>query len=168
MKHFKRLLICLLIVATLFALASCDDKPQNRTLPNGTVPNLGDNEAAVIINNGNDDYEVYVVDLTTVMPTVDSIFCNTVLSQLNSNQGLVLDWTKGEFGMYINAIGGLTPDAANNEYVEIFTSNPDYQGTWAGVTTIEAGNLTLKSAAVGVSAMQVAAGDVIYFELASY
>ena len=168
MKRINRILICLLLVAlTLCVLASCDDKPQPKTLED-VIPELGEHEAAVIIKNGENDYEVYVVKLIGGDYVYSSSFCVTVLAYLRDTKGLVVDMTESEYGMFINAIGGITPDAANHEYVEVFTSNPEYQGTWAGVTTIEAGDITLKSASVGVSSMQVGFGDVVYFELASY
>ena len=168
MKRIHRILICILLVAlTLCVFASCDDKPQPKTLSD-VIPELNEHEVAVVIKDGEGDYEVYVVDFSLGDYMFSSSFCVSVLAYLEYKEGLVIDWTESEYGMYINAIGGLVPDASKNEYVEIFTSNPDYQGTWAGVTTIEAGDITLKSASVGVSAMQVGFGDVVYFELASY
>ena len=167
MKRINRIVICILLVAfTLCVLASCVDKPQTKTLDD-VIPELGEHEVAVIIKNGDGDYETYVVDRYSGDYVYSSSFCVTILAYLRG-KGLHLDWTESEYGMYINAIGGITPDASKNEYIEIFTSNPDYQGTWAGVTTYKAGNVTLKSASVGVSALNVADGDVVYFELASY
>ena len=168
MTRICKILICVLLVAlTLCAFASCDDKPQPKTLTD-VIPELNEHEVAVVIKNSDSDYEVFVVDLTKDVPTASSALCQTLLVYLKDNKGLVLDWSSSDYGMYINAIGGITPDASKNEYVEVYTSNPDYQGTWAGVTTIEAGDITLKSASVGVSSLQVSFGDVIYFELASY
>ena len=168
MKRIYRILICiLLVVATLLALTSCDDKPQPKTLAD-VIPELHEHEVAVIIKNGEGEYEVYVVDLVEEMGTTISSLCSVLLSHLQTTEDLYIDWSLSEYGRFINAIGGITPDASKNEYVEVFTSNPNYQGTWAGVTTIEAGDITLKSASVGVSILQVRFGDVVYFELATY
>ena len=168
MKRIYKIVISIVLVAlTLCALASCVDKPQAKTLSD-VVPELNEHEMAVIIKNGESDYEVYVVDISVDLASYSSTSCVAVLTYLKENKGLVLDWTESEYGMYINAIGGITPDASKHEYVEIFTSNPNYQGTWAGVTTYEAGNVTLKSASVGVSDLQYGYGDVIYFEIATY
>lgn len=168
MKRIYRILICILLVAlTLCAFASCDDKPQPKTLAD-VIPELNEHEVAVIIKNGEGEYEVYVVDLVEDMGATSSSLCSILLIHLQNTEELYVDWTLTEYGKFINAIGGITPDASKNEYVEVFTTNPNYQGTWAGVTTIEAGDITLKSASVGVSILQVRFGDVVYFELASY
>ncbi|MCH5159508.1 MAG: hypothetical protein J1F66_01490 [Clostridiales bacterium] len=168
MKRFNKTLICILLVALMLCvLASCDDKPQPKTLSD-VIPELGEHEVAVIIQNGEGDYAVYVVDLVEDMDATSSSLCSVLLTYLQNNKELYIDWSLSEYGRFINAIGGITPDTSKNEYVEVFTSNPDYQGTWAGVSTIEAGDITLKSASVGVSIMHVRFGDVIYFELSSY
>lgn len=162
MKKIKKLLVFILIAVSLLALASCDDKPQPKQLAD-VLPELDENQMAVIICNGEGDYDVYIFNPAAQIKTVED-----VLAALKRSGRLNLDWTDSTYGKYINSIGKLTPDASKNEYIEVFTSNPDYQGTWAGVTTIEAGDVTLKSASVGVSELKVAAGDVIYFELATY
>ena len=173
-KNMKRnirkltiLLICLLLVAlTLCVLASCVDKPQAKHLTDLELPTLKSNQAAVIIKNGKNDYTSYVVNLDKVGEA--DLTAEDVLAYLQDNGELKLDWADSTYGKYINAIGGITPDASKNEYVTVLTSNGNFQGTWAGVDEIKVGDVTLKSAAVGVSELGVAGGDVIYFELASY
>ena len=167
MKRINRVLIIVLLVAfTLCALVSCDDKPQAKQLTDLTLPTLKDGQAAVIIKNGDNDYTSYTVTIDKVGE--GDVVAEDVLTYLVEQAGLVIDWADSTYGKYINAIGGITLDASKNQYIEVFTSNTDYQGTWAGVTTVEAGDVTLKSASVGVSELGVANGDVIYFELASY
>ena len=166
MKSLKKILIFILLVVAIFALASCDDKPQAKQLTDLTLPKLNDNQAAVIIKNGDSDYVSYTVNLTKV--SEGDVTVEDVLAYLKDEAGLTLDWTDSTYGKYINAIGGLTPNASNNEYIEVFTSNSAFQGTWAGVAEIKADGTTLKSASVGVSELVVAAGDVIYFEIATF
>ena len=165
MKRLNKILILILLVVTVFALASCDDKPQPKQLPD-VVPELEANQMAVIIKNGEGDYEVYTVTLGA--NGVEAETCEDVLAYLKDNQQLSLTWSDSDYGKFVSAIGGINPNASN-EYVQVFTSNADYQGTWAGVTVYEINeNLALKDASVGVSYLGVAAGDIVYFELGSF
>ena len=169
MKRINKLLICILLVflvVAIFALTSCDDKPKAKQLTDLTLPELNDHQIAIVIKNGNSDYTSYTVNLDTV--GIKEATCADVLEYMSKHRYISLTWQDSTYGKYIEAIGGINPDSSKNEYVEIFTSNPDFQGTWADVTTITAGDVTLKSAAVGVSELGVKAGDVVYFELASY
>ena len=168
MKTAKKLLICIfLAVATLLVFASCVDKPQAKQLTDLTLPTLRGNQAAVIIKNGDNDYTSYTVNIAKV-GSGDNLTAEDVLVYLKDEAELTLDWTDSDFGKFINAIGGITPNANNREYVAVFTSNPKYQGTWAGVDTYEVGNVSLVAANYGVSELGVVAGDIVYFELASY
>ena len=168
MKHIHKILICVLLVAlTLCAFASCDDKPQAKHLTDLQLPQLKDNQIAVIIKNGDGDYTGYTVNLDKVSAQ-EKITAEDVLAYLKEVSDLALDWTDSSYGKYINSIGGITPDASKNEYVTVLTSNTEFQGAWAGVDELKVGDVTLKSASVGVTELGVAQGDVIYFELASY
>ena len=166
MKNVKKLLLCLLlVVATLVALVSCDDKPQPKQLTDLTLPTLKSTQVAVIIKNGENDYTSYTVSLNKI--EADKVTCEDVLAYLEDEADLTLDWYDSSFGKTINGIGGISA-TESNQYVEVFTSNAEYQGTWAGVDKYEVGEVTLVAANYGVSGLGVAAGDVIYFELASF
>ena len=156
----------MLVTITLCALASCVDKPQAKYLTDLELPTLKANQAAVIIKNGENDYTSYVVSLNKIGEA--DLTAEDVLAYLKDKGELTLDWADSSYGKYINAIGGITPDASKNEYITVLTSNGNFQGTWAGVDEIKVGDVTLKSASVGVSELGVADGDVVYFELASY
>lgn len=166
MKHVKKTLLCiLLVVAMLLALGACDDKPQTKQLTDLKLPTLKSNQMAVIIKNGDTDYTCYTVNLLKVgkeQPT-----CEDVLYYLHENADLVIDWSDSAFGKYLNGIGGISVKESN-QYVEVFTSNVKYQGTWANVDKYEVGDVTLVAANYGVSDLGVAQGDVVYFELASF
>ena len=167
MKRINKILICILLVAlALCAFVSCDDKPQAKQLTDLQLPKLKDNQIAVIIKNGEADYTSYTVTLDKV--GAGELTAEDVLAYLKDEAELTFDWADSTYGKYINAIGGITPDATKNEYVTVLTSNTAFQGTWAGVDELKVGEVTLKSASVGVSELGVAAGDVVYFELASF
>ena len=165
MKRIYRLLICLMLLVAVFALSSCDDKPQAKQLTDLSLPNLKANQMAVIIKNGDKNYTSYTVVLGE--SGVNAQTCEDVLEYLKDEAGLLLGWDDSGYGKFISAIGGINPNPSC-EYVEVFTSNADFQGTWAGVEIREADGVTLMSAAVGVSELLVAAGDVVYFELGSF
>ena len=165
MKRIKRLLILILLVVSIFVLVSCDDKPQAVQLTDLTLPKLGRNEMAVIIKNGDNDYTSYTVSLGKVGS--GELTCEQVLVYLNENADLALGWADSGFGKFVNSIGGINSDPSH-EYVQVFTSNSNFQGTWAGVETRQAGEVTLASSSVGVTELGVAAGDVVYFELGSF
>ena len=166
MKNVKRCLLCvLLIIATLFALTACDDKPQVKQLNKLSIPTLNDNEVAVIIRKSDDDFTCYTVNLARVGK--DQPTCEDVLVYLRDNANLTIDWYDSSFGKTINGIGGISA-TESNQYVEVFTSNAEYQGTWAGVDKYEVDGVALVAANYGVSSLGVAQGDVVYFEIATF
>lgn len=165
MKNIKKLLVFILIAVSLFALTACDDKPQAKQLTDLTLPKLKDNQMAVIIKNGDNDYTSYTVTLGK--GGVEAKTAEDVIEYLKENSNLSLTWKDDTYGKFLTAIGGITVDPSH-EYVQIFTSNPNFYGNWAGVETRIAGDVTLKSASKGVTELGVVAGDVVYFELSSF
>lgn len=169
MKNTKRLLTWILVavlVVSAIALVACVEKPEPTQLTELTLPQLKDNQMAVIIKNGNDDYTSYVVTLGD--RGIQATTAEDVLNYLQQQVDLFVDWQDGVFGKFLNAVGSITPDANKGEYVAVLTSNPDFYGSWAGVDRYIVGDVTLVSSEVGVTDLQVTAGDVIYFELATY
>ena len=164
MKNIKKLLVFILIAVSLFALTACDNPPQIKQLTELTLPELGNNQMAVIVKNGDSDYTSYTVTLTD--GGINTNVCEDVLEYLRVKSGLTLIWQDSTYGKFITAIGGIT--AEGNSYVEVFTSNVQYQGTWAGVDKYEVEGVSLVAASVGVTDLKVAAGDVVYFELGSF
>lgn len=162
----KRLLTWILAVVLLIAslaLVACVDKPQAKQLTELALPQLGDNQMAVIIKNGDKDYTSYTVTLTDDMQTGED-----VLNYLADKADLQIDWQDSEYGKFINGIGGAKPSAGTSEFVNVMTSVQKDKGTWAGVKTYNVGDVTLAASAVGVSEMSVEAGAVIYFEIDTY
>ena len=166
MKHFKRLLLCvLLIIATLFALTSCDDKPQAKQLTDLTLPKLNGNEMAVIIKNGDSDYTQYIVNLDKI--DNDSPKCEHVLNYLHDEAALAIVWEDGGYGKYVTTVGSISQ--GDGKYIFLYTSNLDYESAWASSTPYELGDgVKLVEASVGVTDLPVAAGDIVYFELGTY
>lgn len=166
MKRSNKLLICLLlIVATLFAFAACDDKPQAKQLSDLTLPQLKGNEMALIIKNGDGDYTQYIVDLGKL--DNDSPTCEHVLDYLHDKSDLALVWENGGFGKYVTTVGSISQ--GDGKYIFLYTSNLDYESAWASSTSYELGqDCKLVEAGVGVTELPVAAGDIVYFELGTY
>ena len=170
MKNTKKLLtwilVAVLVVATV-ALVACVDKPDVEQL-NIRLPELKDNQMAVIIMNG-EDYTTYVVTLGE--GGTDATTAEGVLDYLVSKSGLSLTCSGSGSDKFITSIGGISPNpnATNYEYIEIFTSNTAFHATWAGATEyITADGVTLKSASKGIHELGVTAGDVIYFQVSEY
>lgn len=166
MKHTKRLptwILAVLLIAASVALVACVDKPAAKQLTELTLPDLKDNQAAVIIKNGENDYTSYTVTLNEDIKTGED-----VLQYLVDAQTLTVDWTDSEYGKYINALGKLCPDQTKNEYINVLTSVDKDKGNWAGVKTYTVGDVTLVAAQVGISEMTVESGAFIYFEIDSY
>ena len=169
MKTQKRLLTWILVavlVVTALALVACVDKPRPVQLTELKLPELKDNQMAVIIKNGDNDYTSYVVTLGT--GGTDATTAEGVIQYLHDEADLTVNWTDSEFGKYLHGIGGISEDTANSAYVIVFTSVVKDQGTYAGVTTYDVGDVTIVEAGVGISSMTVEAGAVIYFEIVSY
>ena len=169
MKNTKRLLTWILVavlVVSAIALVACVDKPAPKQLAELTLPELKDNQMAVIIKNGDKDYTSYVVTLGN--GGTDATTVEGVITYLNDLGVLAVDWEDSSFGKYIHGIGNIAEDASKSAYVIAYTSIAKDKGTYAGVTTYEVGNLTIVEAGVGVSEMSVEAGAVIYFEIVSY
>ena len=167
MKHTKRLLtwiLAVVLVVASFALVACVDKPDAEQL-DVTLPVLADNQMVVVVKNADDGFDVYTVTLGengTAATTAEG-----VLNYLQQQGRLSVEWVNGEYGKYINSIGGAVPTAAN-EYIEVFTSVTADMGTWAGVSSYAIGDILISSAAVGVTELGVCAGAIIYFQVSTY
>lgn len=170
MKHSKILLtwisVAVLVVSAL-VLVACDDKPQTVELTDLTLPEMRDDQMALIIKNRNDTYTAHIVTLGeggTNATTVEGAI--SYLVELNM---LTVDWTDGiDTGKWLNDIGNLQPDADAHEYVAVYTSVESDWGVGASTTSYSIGDVTVAYANYGVSQMSVEAGAVIYFELQTW
>ena len=167
MRNVKRLSAWILTIAlavSLFALVACVDKPQAQELTELTLPTLAENQMAVIIQNGKNDYTSITVTLGK--SGVEAKTVEDVLAYLKKEGAIDLKWHDTEYGKYIDTLGKLTP--STSEWVAVFTSNSAEFDTSAWAQTRKAGDVTLTTSIVGVSELSVAPGYIIYFELASY
>ena len=155
-------MVAVLSVTTV-ALVACVDKPQPVALTDLELPELNDNQMAVIIKNGEKDYTSYTVTLGK--GGADATTAEGVLQYLHEKSGLYLDWQQGSFGKYLNGIGGAKP-SSSSEWVTVLTSDKEFQDT-ASAYSIKytVGDVSLVSATVGVTELTVKAGTVIYFEV---
>ena len=166
MKNTKRLLTWILVavlIVTTVVLVACVDKPQPVALTDLELPILKDNQMAVIIKNGENDYTSYTVTLGK--GGTDATTAEGVLQYLHEQSGLYLDWQQSSYGKYLNGIGGAKP-ASSSEWVTVLTSDKEFQDT-ASAYSIKytVGDVTLVSATVGVTDLTVKAGTIIYFEV---
>ena len=168
MKNTKRLLTWILVavvIVSTVALVACVKKPEPVQLTELKLPELQDNQMAVIIKNGDGDYTSYVV-------TLGKGGCNAttgegVLEYLSEVSGLYLDWQESTYGKFLNGIVGAKVVAAN-EYVMVMTSVEKDKGNWAGVDTYIVDGVAIVYSQVGVTEMTVEPGAIIYFEIATF
>ena len=166
MKNTRKLLtwilVAVLVVLTV-ALVACVDKPEPVHLTDLTLPELKDNQMAVIIKNGDNDYTSYVVTLGK--GGTDAKTAEEVIQYLHDEADLYLDWKDGTYGKYLNGIGGAKPQSSS-EWVTVLTNDSEFQDNASAykiVYTVD--DVTLVSATVGITELTVKAGTVIYFEV---
>lgn len=165
MKLTKRLLtlaLALVLVFSVFTLVACADKPTYPEITNITLPTLEENQVAVIVKNGDNNYSIHTVTLNDEMKNVED-----VLNYLAEEIDLYLDWQDAEYGKFLNGIGGAIPKQTN-EFVAFYTSVDADKGNWAGVTGYTIGDVEIVSAQVGVSSAKVESGAVYYFEIDTF
>lgn len=154
------ILAVVLIVASI-ALVACVDKPQVTQLA-VTLPQLKDDQMAVVIKNGDDDYTCYAVTLTDELKTGED-----VVDYLQNELALEVDWQESTYGKYVNGIGGAKV-RETNEYVAIFTSVTSDKSTGADVLSYQIGDVTVAYAGVGISEMKTEYGAIFYFEIQTF
>ena len=168
MKKTKRLLtwilVAVLIVLTV-AFSACVDKPEPVQLTDLKLPELKDNQMAVIIKNGEGDYTSYTVTLGK--NGTDATTAEGVLQYLHEEAGLELTWADSDYGKFLTAIGGAKVVQAN-EYVMVMTTVEGDKGNWAGVDTYVVDGVSIVYSQVGVSDMTVEPGAIIYFEISTF
>ena len=151
MKKTVKLFASVLVVLSLLFLAAC-----------GSVSEVG--TAKIVIDSGTEqtEYEVSLSDIEKKDSALD------ILNYLNENEGLALDYVESVYGGYISSIGTLLPDAQNNEYISIYTSEECDFGVAPFDTKVEYMDMTLTASGVGISSMTVNEGTVILFRIESY
>lgn len=154
------ILAVVLIVASI-ALVACVDKPQVTQLA-VTLPQLKDDQMAVVIKNGDDDYTCYAVTLTDELKTGED-----VVDYLQNELALEVDWQESTYGKYVNGIGGAKV-RETNEYVAIFTSVTSDKSTGADVLSYQIGDVIVSYAGVGISDMKTEYGAIFYFEIQTF
>jgi hypothetical protein len=152
----KILALILIVALTCLSLASCFGKVDSE----GNV--------TIVIANRDGSYTEYDVALEDIENKDEG--AAGVLEQLARSESdpLVLDMQDSTYGKFVNAIGSLVPDAMAGEYVSVYTSvEADFDVSEYVSETAYKG-VTLKTAGVGISSMQVPAGAIIYFCIESY
>ena len=157
-KLFVAFIAAIIIVATL---GSCMG---GETAATGT--------AKVVVENGENDYTVYEVDLSKLERRDEGAL--SLLEYIASEEGSTLYYNVqwgGGYGAYITAIGSLKPDPSN-QYIALYTTEKaDFAvpTEWTPtVATAKYGDITLTFAGVGLSSMHINDGTVILFRLEGF
>ena len=166
MKNTQKLLTWILVavlVVSAVALVACVDKPTSVELTELTLPNLKNNQMAVIIKNADGDYTSYVVTLGK--GGCSATTAEGVIEYLHEEADLYLDWQNGTYGKYLNGIGGAKP-TSSSQWVTVLTSDVEFQDNASAYKiTYTVDNVTLVSSTVGVSELAVKEGTIVYFEV---
>ncbi len=153
-----------LIVLVVFCclLASCVQPPQPVELDKLTIPQLEQNQMAVIIKIDDNNYKNIVVSV------VDNNTAEDVLTYLQQENVLEMEFIDDQYGKYLTKLDVLQQDATAGKYLSVYTSDKDNHSVWAGATTYTVGDVTLAPASVGITELPVGSGTVLLFELITY
>lgn len=85
----------------------------------------------------------------------------------------MLDYSgsEGDFGFYLESLGGYTPDSSQNEYWAIYTTLGEYEGAEYSNTeygTYEYDGKVCASASYGVSGILLVEGEIYLFTVESW
>lgn len=155
----KVLIICCLAVAIICTLTCCTDKPLPVIMDNLVLPELSDNQIALIVNK-NTNYVSYVVNLDNLP---DNATATDLLQYLQDQSDLTFTLE----GTFLSEICGIVPDYTNNEYLGIYTNIDNFNNSTLGERCDENG-IVIGSATVGVCELPLQSGKVIYVELTTW
>ena len=151
MKKTAKLFVIIAITLSLLFAVACGSVAEE-----GTV--------RIVIDSG-ESQTVYEASLSDIEKKDSALY---ILNYFKENRGLALDYVESIYGGYIGSIGGLTPDAQNNEYISIYTSEECDFGVAPFDTQVEYRGMTLTASGVDISSMTVRDGTVILFRIESY
>ena len=133
-------------------------------------PSIEGNIATVVLDYGDNNYRVYEIELDKLTDRSQGAY--SLLIYAKENECLKLDAPNGPYGVYINSIGDLVPDASKNEYVAIYTSvESDFNVPTADfpeVKELTYHGVTLKEAGVGISSLTVVERAVFLFRIETF
>lgn len=165
----KRLiwLLILVVICTAVMFVGCVGKPQ---VPDNNPQDSDEKQQDKV---SQDVFTVIVKGTFTTTVTLklgnDGVKAETVeqvLQYFIDNEILTVHWSDGDYGKFITGIGGLK--AEGKQFVSVYTSVVEQQGSWAGVTSVTHNGVTLVASAVGVSEMVAKNGATILFQLETY
>ena len=163
-KTVKILSIALVLVLTLVFSVGCES-----VLGSIFGTEVGESgDVTVLIEAQDGSITEYKVYLENIENKSEGAFGVLEYLAARENNPLTIDVSDSAYGKYINTIGGLNPDASANEYISVYTSVEKDFGTWDGVGVKTYGEITLKSAGVGVSTMSVVEGCILLFCIETY
>lgn len=176
MKRMKGLaaLICAVLMAVVcLCFAGCDGD-EGKSLTGSMTVVVCDNTVSGA------EEKKYTVDLSAYT-AADPV--ERVLNDLTETAGLYYEGYRGAYGLYFTAVGyTYTPDGSDypttayqikedksaGKYVYVYTSVAKDADTSIYALSVTYGDMTLKSAAVGVSSMHLEDGAVVYIGASVY
>ena len=128
--------------------------------------------AKIVIENGENDYTVYEVDLSKLEKHDEGAL--SLLEYVASLEGSTLYYNVqwgGGYGAYVTSIGSLNPDPSCQFIALYTTEEADFAvpTEWSPtVATAKYGDIDLTYAGVGLSSMHINDGTVILFRLEGF
>lgn len=163
MKRTQRIsLIALTLIIALLVVAmfgACANKNVIK-LEGVELPELNDNQFAIVIKVADKTYEYYV------LYTENANNLYSALEYLNANEGLELVASDGEYGKFITQIGDLV--AEGNKFIALYTSVKEEYITSAEITYFDCGGVEVATAGYGASSLTVSSKAVFYIQLEQY
>ena len=109
-------------------------------------------------------YKVYTLDVSMVKD--DGIM--DALKYLETNEGVVLDYTVSTYGAYFKRVGNVIENATNGSYVYFYTNKSSDFDVSAYATTFDYNGTLLTSSGLGVNSMTVENGTIILVSLVTF
>ena len=148
----KRITSLLILIALLtVALISC-----------GATSSSG---YCTVVVGEEGSFTEYKVELDGLRIT-EGVF--SILKQLDEENRLDVNYESSTYGAYLTAIGSVTPDTLNGEYVAIYTSVVTDFDTSTYFTEYQYNGTKLGSSGLGISSMKVEADAIYLFTIGKY
>lgn len=176
MKQIKILALVLALV-TLFTFAACAKQetpaatgaPAETTVTAETAApeeTAAEEVATVLVAaaDGTKTVEMKLADLAEGATLADALKADAYKDEFGAEFS--------EDGSMINALAGLVPETANNEFICIYTTDTTTEGVvdvsseWT--TKVDVDGVTFYSANVGVGALTLVAGESYLFQIATW
>lgn len=154
---FMKKRVFVLAIAVLLCVSCCfvACREENNNNSSGTFSIVLDEPSG---------YKVYTLDVSMVKD--DGIM--DALKYLETNEGVVLDYTVSTYGAYFKRVGNVIENATNGSYVYFYTNKSSDFDVSAYATTFDYNGTLLTSSGLGVNSMTVENGTIILVSLVTF